>query len=47
MSLPLLGLVTAIYAGVAIDQVRQGQLGMGLVFAGYKVANVGLMLAMR
>ena len=46
MSTPLLWLVTFIYAGVALDQARKGN-WMALVFGGYVLANIGLILAMR
>ncbi len=46
MSTPLLWIVTLIYAAVAIDLGRKGE-WIGVVFAGYTVANIGLILAMR
>jgi hypothetical protein len=43
----LLWIVTGIYAWVAADQIRQGNLPLAAVFGGYVMANVGLIAAMR
>jgi len=43
MSLPLLIVVTIIYAGVAFDQFCKGSVGTGWMFTGYTIANLGLM----
>ncbi len=43
MSLPLLILVTIIYAGVTIDNALKGNMGIAIMFAGYTVANIGVM----
>ncbi len=45
MSAPLLWLVTAIYAYVAIDLARKGE-WMALAFAGYTLANIGIILSL-
>jgi len=42
MSVSLIAVVTLIYAGVAISLFFDGKPGMALAFAGYAVANVGL-----
>ena len=47
MSTPLLALVTAIYAAVALDFAWRGNGPMAVVFAGYAVANVGFIAATR
>jgi hypothetical protein len=39
----LIALVTGIYAFVAIDLARRGE-WMGLTFAGYAIANIGILL---
>jgi hypothetical protein len=46
MSAGLVGFVTAIYGWVSISELMAGHHGMSLCFAGYALANVGLMLAM-
>lgn len=43
----LIGLVTIIYVGVAISFWKEGNPGMAITFAGYSVANIGLILAAR
>lgn len=43
MSLPLLIIVTLIYLGVTIDQAARGNMGTALMFAGYTIANLGVM----
>ena len=45
MSTPLLWAVTLAYVWVAADLVRKGD-WLGLTFAGYAVANVGVILAL-
>lgn len=47
MSAPLISLVTLIYLGVCVDQAAKGNYGMSLCFAGYAVANLGLIWAMK
>jgi len=42
----LIAVVTLIYIGVAIDQGYEGNTGWALCYAGYAIANVGVMLAM-
>lgn len=42
MSAPLIAIVTLIYIGVTISEFRSGHTGMGMAFAGYAFANVGL-----
>lgn len=41
----LLALVAVIYLWVAINYTISGNTGMGLAFAAYSVANIGLYLA--
>lgn len=47
MSVPLLGIVSLIYAGVAIDLFFDGKSAMALVFFAYSVANLGLIWGSR
>lgn len=48
MSASLIAIVTVIYIAVAANEVRAGNLGLAIAFAGYAAANVGLiMIAMR
>jgi hypothetical protein len=47
MSTTLLIIVTAIYLGVAVNEIRQGNGAMCLVFAAYALANVGLILQLK
>lgn len=42
MSGPLLAFVTLIYIGVAVGYWMDGRNGMAVVFAGYALANLGL-----
>jgi hypothetical protein len=42
MSAALIGIVTVIYAGVAISEYLKGDGGMAIVFTGYAFANIGL-----
>lgn len=44
VSLGLLGVVTVIYAAIALNELWVGRHGVAIVFAGYCVANVGLMM---
>jgi len=41
----LIGLSTLIYIGVCISFLFEGKTNMALVFAGYALANIGLILA--
>lgn len=45
MSTPMLWIVTAIYAYVAFDLARKGEL-LWLTFAGYAMANIGIILTL-
>lgn len=47
MSGGLLSIVTLMYLGVAADQFAKGQPWMGIVWAGYAIANVGFIGALR
>ena len=42
MSVWLIVLTGLIYAGVSVDQFLKGNSGMGIVYAGYALANVGM-----
>ena len=43
----LLGVVTLLYVGTAVSLVHQKQPALGLAFAAYALANVGLILVAR
>lgn len=45
MSAPLLAVVGLIYLAVAVDYYLAGNRGMTIVFVGYALANVGLIMA--
>jgi hypothetical protein len=47
MSGGLLAIVTVMYLGVAADQFAKGQPWMALVWAGYAIANVGFLGAIK
>ena len=46
MSIPLTAIVTLIYVAIAIDMARHGQ-WMSVTFAGYAIANVGIIMSLR
>ena len=46
MGVPLLALVTVVYAAVALTYVREQRWGMCLAFVAYALANVGFILDM-
>jgi hypothetical protein len=39
--------VGVVYAAVAVDQVLEGNLPMGIVFAGYSFSNIGLWMGLK
>lgn len=45
MSTPLLWIITTMYAVVAVDLVIKRE-WMGLTFAGYAMANIGIILSL-
>lgn len=47
MSAWLVLAVGAVYLVVAVELLIKQQLGMGVTFAGYALANVGLYVAMK
>ena len=47
MSTPLILLSTLIYLGVAIDQFFKGSVGPAIMFLGYTIGNVGILLTVR
>ena len=48
MSASLIAFVTLIYVGVAVNEMRLGNAAMAIVYGGYSLANIGLvMVAMR
>lgn len=44
MSGPLIILTGLIYLWVAIDQYRQGNVGLAVAYSGYAYSNIGLYL---
>ena len=47
MSIPLLWLVTGIYAYVAIEQAFLHDTNMTIVYCGYAIANIGLIRSVK
>lgn len=47
MSTVLVILVTLAYVGTAVDLGRRGDIGHCIMFAGYAVANLGLLMAIQ
>lgn len=47
MSAPVILCVAGVYAFVAIDQLRKGEVGMSLAWFGYAFANIGLAMAAK
>jgi len=43
----LIAIIGVVYAVVAFDLIRSGNLGLGIAFVGYSIGNVGLYLAAR
>lgn len=44
MSAWLIALTTIIYVSISIEQFYKGNTGMGITYAGYAFANVGLFM---
>jgi hypothetical protein len=42
MSAWLIAIVGVVYAGVAVDLLLKGNIGLGIAFVGYALGNVGL-----
>ena len=47
MAAPLIAFIGVVYGWVAIDLLRNGNMGLGIAFAGYALGNVGLYLAAK
>lgn len=47
MSMWLVVLVTFIYAYVSIEQYLKGDLSLAIVYLGYTVANLGLIMVVK
>ena len=47
MAAPLIACIGVVYEWVAVDLLRNGNLGLGIAFVGYALGNVGLYLAAR
>lgn len=43
----LIAVIGGVYAFVAFDLLRSGNLGLGIAFIGYSIGNVGLYLAAK
>jgi len=46
MSSGLMTVVTALYLGVVVAELRAGNIAMATVFVGYSLANLGLIWSM-
>ena len=44
MSPPLIIIVTLIYLGVAVSEYSNGRKGLAIMFVGYALANIGLIV---
>ena len=42
MSAWLIAIIGVVYAVVALDLIRSGNIGLGIAFVGYSIGNVGL-----
>lgn len=47
MSLPLLLLSTALYIGIAVSSLIEKNTGLGIMFIGYTIGNVGIIIMSR
>ncbi len=43
----LIAVSGGVYAVVAVDRIRHGNVGLGIAFVGYSIGNVGLYLAAK
>ena len=43
----LIALIGVVYAVVAFDLIRTGNLGLGIAFVGYSIGNIGLWIAAK
>ena len=46
MGIPLVIVVTLIYASVGVGECRMGRWGLGIMFVGYAIANLGIIWQM-
>lgn len=42
MSAWLIAIIGGVYAVVAFDLIRSGNVGLGIAFVGYSIGNIGL-----
>jgi len=47
MSSWLIGIIGVVYFAVAIDQFMKGGVGQGIMFLGYALGNVGLVIVAK
>jgi hypothetical protein len=47
MSSWLIGVIGVVYFAVAIDQFMKGGVGQGIMFMGYALGNVGLVIVAK
>jgi hypothetical protein len=47
MSAPLIIITGLIYAYIGLEQLYKGNVGGGIMYAGYAFANVGLFMAVK
>jgi hypothetical protein len=47
MSAPLIVFVGLVYSYIAVEQIYKGNVGAGLMYAGYAFSNIGLFMLVR
>jgi hypothetical protein len=47
MSSWLIGVIGIVYAAVAVDQFMKGGVGQGIMFMGYAIGNIGLVIVAK
>jgi hypothetical protein len=47
MSTWLIGAMGLVYAVVAVDQFMKGGVGQGIMFTGYAIGNIGLVIVAK
>jgi hypothetical protein len=47
MSSWLIGVIGVVYFAVAVDQFMKGGVGQGIMFMGYAIGNIGLVIVAK
>jgi hypothetical protein len=47
MSSWLIAVIGVVYAAVAVDQFMKGGVGQGIMFMGYAIGNIGLVIVAK